>query len=292
MHIGFLGLGKMGTAMAQRLLGGGHPVSVWNRDRLKAEALVGEGATVAATPAEAVSGKDVVFTMLFDDVAHETVLLGDGGALDAMQPGALHIVASTISVALSARLAEAHAARGLMYVAAPVFGRPNVAAEGRLWIVAAGDGAALERARPLLEQLSRGISIAGERPEQAHALKLAGNFLITMMIQGLAEAVIFGKASGLEPAMLLETVNSALFQSPFYAAYNKVMLEPPATPGATLGLGVKDLNLFLEAAHDGGVKLAVAERIQERFREAIAAGLEGSDWASGMLKAAELAGNG
>jgi 3-hydroxyisobutyrate dehydrogenase-like beta-hydroxyacid dehydrogenase len=174
-------------------------------------------------------------------------------------------------------------------VAAPVFGRPNVAAEGKLWIVAAGSDDAIAKAKPLLEQMSRGISVAGANPAQAHAVKLAGNFMITMMIQAMCEVVIFGKASGLDPAVLLETINSALFQSPFYVAYGKVLLDPPSPPGATVALGVKDLKLFLEAAQSNGVDLAIAERIDGRLAEAISAGLGNSDWAAGMLKAAELA---
>jgi 3-hydroxyisobutyrate dehydrogenase-like beta-hydroxyacid dehydrogenase len=116
-----------------------------------------------------------------------------------------------------------------------------------------------------------------------------GNFLITMMIQSLSEAAIFAEASGIDPALLLETVNSALFQSPFYAAYSKVMLDPPTPPGATVALGVKDLKLFLEAAQANKVHLTIAEKMADRFAEAIAAGLEDADWAGGMLAAAEQA---
>jgi 3-hydroxyisobutyrate dehydrogenase-like beta-hydroxyacid dehydrogenase len=279
----------MGSIMARRLLAAGHDVTVWNRTRASAEALITNGASVADTAAEAARGKDVVLSMLFDDAANEEVLLRAEGALSAMDAGVLHIACSTISVALSDRLAQEHASRGQAYVAAPVFGRPNIATEGRLWIVAAGAEAAIAKARPVLEPLSRGISVAGSRPSQAHAVKVAGNFLITMMIQSLSEVVVFAKASGIDPAAMLEMVNSALFQSPFYAAYSKVMLEPPAQPGATVALGVKDLNLFLEAAEERGVHLTIAEKMRARFEEAIAAGLENADWASGMLAAAELA---
>jgi 3-hydroxyisobutyrate dehydrogenase-like beta-hydroxyacid dehydrogenase len=289
LTIGFLGLGNMGAPMARRLLAGGYEVVVWNRHGAKAEALIAEGARVAATPAEAAQGKDAVLSMLFDDAANEEVLLGADGVLSAMEPGALHIACSTISVALSERLAVEHAFRGLDYVAAPVFGRPNVAADGKLWIVAAGTEDAIAKARPVLEPMSRGISVAGTRPAQAHAVKVAGNFLITMMIQSLSEAFVFAKASGIDPAMLLETVNSALFQSPFYAVYGKVMLNPPEQPGATIELGVKDLKLFLQAAEANKVWLTVADLMLDRFEEAIASGLANSDWAGGLLQAAENA---
>ena len=289
IKIGFLGLGKMGSAMARRLIAAGHDVTVWNRSRTAALSLEAEGATVADSPAAAAHGKDIVLSMLFDDAANEAVLLGSDGVISALAPGSLHIACSTISVALSEKLSREHASRGQEYVAAPVFGRPNVAAEGRLWIVVAGAASAIAKAKPVLEPISRGISVAGPQPAQAHAVKVAGNFLITMMIQSLCEVVIFAKASDIDPAAMLEMVNSALFQSPFYTAYSKVMLEPPAQPGATVALGVKDLNLFLDAARDRGVYLTIAEKMQERFEEAIAQGLQDADWAGGMLTAAESA---
>src|SRR5271165_5764347 len=237
MRIGFLGLGKMGTPMARRLIAAGHELAVWNRNEGRTEPLLREGAIAAGTPAEAELGADAVITMLFDDAAHEEVLFGANGLLDALDPGALHISCSTISVALSERLTAEHARRGQAFVAAPVFGRPNVAEEGQLWIVAAGSDDAVAAARPLLEPLSRGISVIGLEPRQAHALKLGGNFLISAMIHSLSEAFVYSAAQGIDPAVFLETVNSALFQSQFYAAYGKVMLHPPEQPGATIALG-------------------------------------------------------
>jgi 3-hydroxyisobutyrate dehydrogenase-like beta-hydroxyacid dehydrogenase len=212
--------------MARRLLAAGHELSVWNRSEARSEPLIREGAIAAATPAEAELGADAVITMLFDDAANEEVLFGANGLLDALDPGALHVACSTISVALSERLTAEHARRGIDFVAAPVFGRPNVAEEGRLWIVVAGADGAVARARPLLEPLSRGISVVGREPRQAHAVKLGGNFLISAMIHSLSESFVYAAGQGVDPETFLETVNSALFQSPFYAAYGKVMLHP------------------------------------------------------------------
>ena len=289
MKLAFLGLGKMGAAMARKLMAAGHEVTVWNRDSAKAQALTSEGAKAAAAIAEAVQGKDAIVSMLFDDAANEKVLLTEDGALAAMDKGALHIACSTISVSLSDRLTSEHASRGQQYVAAPVFGRPNIAAEGKLWIVAAGPADAIAKARPVLEPMSRGITVIGPKPSQAHALKLAGNFTISLMIQALSEAAVFGQANGIDPALLLETINSALFQSPFYAAYSKLMLNPPEPPGGTIELGQKDLNLLLTAAHAKQVKLSIAEQMETRFTEAVASGLGNTDWAAGLLKAAEQA---
>ncbi|HUX46178.1 MAG TPA: NAD(P)-dependent oxidoreductase, partial [Terracidiphilus sp.] len=148
MKIGFLGLGSMGTPMALRLIGAGHELSVWNRTEGRTKPLIREGAIAAGTPAEAELGADAVITMLFDDAACEEVVFGANGLMDALSPGSLHIACSTISVAMSEKLTAEHARRGHRYVAAPVFGRPNVAEAGKLWIVMAGEESAVAAARP------------------------------------------------------------------------------------------------------------------------------------------------
>ena len=287
MKIGFVGLGKMGTPMARRLLAAGHEVTVWNRTRALAEALAAEGAQVAGTPAEAALAGEAVLTSLFDDAAHEDAVFGAEGILDALKPGGLHISLSTISVRLSERLTSEHALRQQRFVAAPVFGRPNVAEAGRLWIVAAGSDDAVASARPLLEPLSRGISVVGREPRQAHAVKLGGNFLISAMIHSLGEAFVYAAAQDIEPETFLETVNSALFQSPFYAAYGQVMLHPPPQPGATMALGEKDLRLLREAAADRHTHLSLADNLAEIFAQARQDGLEGEDWAVGQYRMAQ-----
>jgi 3-hydroxyisobutyrate dehydrogenase-like beta-hydroxyacid dehydrogenase len=288
MKIGFLGTGKMGTAMARRLLLAGHELRVWNRTEGRAEPLIREGAIAAGTPAEAELGADAVFTMLFDDAAHEEVLYGPNGLLDALSPGGLHIACSTISVALSERLAAEHARRGVQFVAAPVFGRPNVAEEGRLWTVVAGADDAVARARPLLEAFSRGISVVGKEPSQAHALKLGGNFLISAMIYSLSEAFVYSEQQGIAPEIFFETINSALFQSPFYAAYAKVMLHPPKDPGATIDLGAKDLRLLRAAAASRGTAMSLSDSLAEMFADAQKAGLSHEDWAVGQYRIAQI----
>lgn len=290
MKIGFLGLGKMGTPMALRLIAAGHELSVWNRTEGRTDPLAREGAVIAGTPAEAELGADAVITMLFDDHAHEEVLFGSNGLIDALTPATLHISCSTISAAYSERLTYEHERRGIPFVAAPVFGRPNVAEEGKLWIVAAGSADSIERARPVLEPLSRGISIVGKAPRQAHALKLGGNFLISAMIHSLGEAFVFAESQGIEPAVFLEAVNSALFQSPFYAAYGKVMLNPPKQGGASVELGAKDNRLLREAAASRNSRLSLAETLAEIFAEAQRAGLGGEDWAVGQYRMAQRRG--
>jgi len=290
MRIGFLGLGVMGTPMALRLLAAGHELSVWNRTEGRTEPVIREGAIAAATPAEAELGAEAVITMLFDDMAYEDVLFGANGLLDALEPGALHICSSTISVAMSGRLTEEHARRGQRYLAAPVFGRPNIAEQGKLWITVAGAPEDVERARPLLEPLSRGISVVGTEPRQAHALKLGGNFLISAMIHSLGEAFVYAESQGIGPATFLEAINSALFQSPFYAAYGNVMLHPPQRPGATINLGAKDNRLLREAAATRQCTLSLADEMAAIFEEAKAVGLGDVDWAVGQYRMAQRRG--
>jgi 3-hydroxyisobutyrate dehydrogenase-like beta-hydroxyacid dehydrogenase len=287
MKIGFLGTGKMGTPMALRLLAAGHELRVWNRTEGRIEPLLREGAIAAGTPAEAELGADAVITMLFDDAANEEVLFGSNGLMDALEPAALHIACSTISVALSERLTAEHARRNQLFVAAPVFGRPNVAEEGRLWIVVAGSDAAIAKARPVLEPLSRGISVIGREPRQAHAVKLGGNFLISTMIQSLSEAFVFAESQGIAPSVFLEAVNSALFQSPFYAAYGNVMLHPPEHAGASIDLGAKDTRLLREAAASRNTRLSLADNLAEIFQQAKQAGLAHEDWAVGQYRIAQ-----
>src|SRR5215469_12225369 len=154
MKIGFLGLGKMGTPMALRLIAAGHELSVWNRSEARTKPLIHEGAIAAGTPAETELGADAVMTMLFDDEAYEEVVFGANGLADALSPGGLHISCSTIGVALSERLTAEYAKRGIDFVGAPVFGRPELAVKGQLWAVAAGTDTAVDRARPLLEAFS------------------------------------------------------------------------------------------------------------------------------------------
>lgn len=287
MRIGFVGTGKMGLPMAQHLIAAGHELAVWNRTEGKIDPLVHEGAIAAGTPAEAELGADAVISMLFDDHAHEDVFFGPHGLMEALTPGTLHISCSTISVALSERLTREHQRRGVAFIAAPVFGRPSVAEAGKLWTVVAGAEPNIDRARPLLETFSRGISVVGAQPPQAHAVKLGGNFLISAMLHSLGESFVYAAAQGIPPETFLETINNALFQSPFYASYGKVMLNPPDAPGATMLLGLKDVNLMRDAAAAHGVSLSLADTLATIFDQANRAGLGNEDWAVGLYKMAQ-----
>jgi len=286
MQVAFLGLGKMGSAVARHLIKAGHDLTVWNRTASHAEALRAVGANIAASPVEAVTRAEVVFTMVMDDAALESVIL-ESGSLKSMQPGSIHVSLSTISVALSNRLTDAHRASGTHFAAAPVFGRPNVAEEGKLWTVVAGDSQLIEKIRPLLDTFSRGVTVVSQKPSAAHALKLGGNFLITGMIASVSESLVYAEALGIEPALFLEAVNNALFRSPFYESYGKIMLHPPEIPGGTIALGEKDVHLFREAAAGAGIRTELADLFEVNFQKAIEAGMKDQDWAAGYYRLAQ-----
>jgi 3-hydroxyisobutyrate dehydrogenase-like beta-hydroxyacid dehydrogenase len=287
MRLALLGLGKMGTAVARLWQKSGHQLTVWNRTATAAETLAESGAHVAATPSEAVSGLPVVFTMLSDDAAIKAVVLGTNGILGAMSEDAIHISLSTISVNLSRLLTESHQQHRQHFVAAPVFGRPHIAEQGKLWIAVGGAANAVERIRPLLQAISRGITVVSDQPWQVNALKLGGNFMISAMIAALSEAFVFADAQGIDPALFLETVNSALFQSAFYAQYGHTILNPPELPGGTVALGSKDMALFREAADT--LHLPLADYIAQQLHRAEEAGMKDQDWAVGQYRMAQTA---
>ncbi|MCL5262822.1 MAG: NAD(P)-dependent oxidoreductase [Acidobacteria bacterium] len=288
MRIAFLGLGKMGLAIVPHLAQG-HAVTVWNRTAKAADSLRDTGVQVAASPAEAVKDADVVFSTLLNDAAVEEVFLGsdaESGAIAAMQPGAIHVCLSTISVASSKRLTSAHEAAGKPFVGAPVFGRPHVAAQARLWSAIAGDEASLSKVRPLIERYSRGLTEVGAQPWAAHAMKIGGNFMITAMIASLTEGFIFAESEGIDPAVYLQVINQGLFQSPFYELYGKLMLEPPVKPGGTVSLGEKDARLFLEAARESRAPTPLGEMFHQHLLRATKEGMQDEDWAGGYYRLA------
>jgi 3-hydroxyisobutyrate dehydrogenase-like beta-hydroxyacid dehydrogenase len=289
-NLAFLGLGQMGAPVARLLLQHGHTVTLWNRDRSKAEALKSGNARIAISPQDAVTNAAIVFTMLADDAATEAVLFGDAnhkGFLDDLPPGAIHVTLSTISVALARRITAAHQERGQHHVGAPVFGRPAIAEAGKLWIVTSGADEPLAQVQPLLESVSRGLTVVSSEPWQAHALKLGGNFMITSMNQTLSEAFVYAESQGIAPALFHQAVNSALFQSQLYENYARTILNPPQRPGATVSLGIKDTRLAREAAAEAGVRMRLADYFAEVLDRAKEAGFADEDWAVGQYRIAQ-----
>lgn len=279
MKVGFIGLGAMGAAMASNLVAAGHHVLVWNRSEVATEKLASLGAKVASTPDRAAQG-EVLHSMLANDQAVRSVFF-DGGLLDAMDPGTVHVNHATISVALARQLAEEHAKRGLGYVAAPVFGRPDVAAAGKLNMLVAGAHGAIEKARPLLETMAARLWPMGETPERANVVKLAGNFMIVSAIESLAEASVLARAYGVSAADFIELMTGTLFASPVYQGYGKAMAEERFTPpGFALPLGLKDVMLAQDAAQSEQVPMPLAGVLRDSLIEALADGAEDMDLAA------------
>jgi 3-hydroxyisobutyrate dehydrogenase-like beta-hydroxyacid dehydrogenase len=281
MNVAFIGLGNMGMPMARNLVKAGHELTVYNRTRSRAEPMQSEGAKVASSPAEAASNADVIITMLADDMAVRSVIFEPGCAIEHMRKGALHISMSTISVVLSRSLAEAHAEKGQHYIAATVLGRPDAAVDAKLFIIAAGSPEQITEARPLLDVLGQKTYVAAEDPPAANVLKLASNFLITMVIEGLAEAFALVRKHGLDQKGFLEFLTSSLFTSPVYKNYGAIVAENRFdSVGFKLPLGLKDNRLVIAAAEQAGVPMPLASLIHDRFVAAIAAGLGEADWAA------------
>ena len=289
MEMGFIGLGAMGEPIARNLIKAGYSLQVYNRSRSRAEALAGQGATVAETPAAACAA-GVVATMLADDAAVEAVVFGEHGVLAGLPRGGVHISHSTISVNLSRRLAEAHRERGQFYIAAPVFGRPEAAQAARLIVVAAGPAEAVERCRRPLEAIGRKLFVIGEDAPAANTVKLSGNFLIASMLEALGESFALLRKSGVEPATFMEIV-SAFFQSPVYDNYGKIIAEQRYDPaGFKLRLGLKDVRLVLAAADDAAAPMPLASLVRDNLISGIAQGFGDLDWSAVARVAALKAG--
>jgi 3-hydroxyisobutyrate dehydrogenase-like beta-hydroxyacid dehydrogenase len=286
MEVGFIGLGHMGAGMAANLLKAGHAVTVYNRTRAKIEALVAQGAKAAASVSDACRG-DAVITMLADDDAVERVVFGDTGLIGSLHAGTIHISSSTISVALSERLEAAHAKAGQRFVAAPVIGRPDVAAAGQLFVIAAGAPDAVRAAALLFDAIGQKTFVVSETPKAGNLVKLSCNFLIASVIESVGEAMaLIGKA-GVDRRQYLDILTSTLFDASVYKTYGGLIADGKFEPaGFAAPLGQKDIRLTLAAAEDLRVPMPLASLLRDRFLTLLAHGGDKLDWSAiGQLAA-------
>jgi 3-hydroxyisobutyrate dehydrogenase-like beta-hydroxyacid dehydrogenase len=291
MKIGFIGLGSMGTGMATNLVKAGHDVTVYNRTPDKATPLVALGARQARDVAHACEGAAAVFTMLADDAAVESVTVGKAGIVGSLPKNGVHVSSSTISVALSKRLAQEHATAGQRYVAAPVFGRPEAAAAAKLFVVAGGKPEAVREIEPLLQAIGQRTFPLGDPPDAANLVKLSGNFLIACVIETLGEAFALVDKAGIDRHAYLEILTSTLFSAPIYKTYGALIADRKFEPaGFAAPLGAKDVRLALAAAESLGVPLPVGGLLRDRFLRLIANGGERLDWSAVGALAAQDAG--
>lgn len=278
MKIGFIGLGQMGRGMAGRLIDAGHELTVYNRSPAAAEPLRSRGAKVAKSPAHALDA-EVVITMLADDAALEAVWIAP--ALMATMPAScVHLNMGTISLRMGRRMTALHAAAAGEYVAAPVFGRPPVAAQGQLDIVVAGPHGAVERCKPLLGALGAKWFMVGTEPSLANAVKIARNFLLATVVESLGEAFALVRKCGVDEKTFFDIITGTSFDAPSYRSYGRRMVDRDFEPTFTLKLGLKDVELARAAAADNGVPLPAADLIREQHLAAIADGFGDKDWAA------------
>jgi 3-hydroxyisobutyrate dehydrogenase-like beta-hydroxyacid dehydrogenase len=271
-RVAIIGLGAMGKAIASNLLGRGRAVTVYNRTPGRNEGLTGD-LRVASSPADAAKGAGFVITMVADDAAAVAVVEGKDGLLGAMEADAVHISMSTIGIATARELSERHVAAKRHFVSAPVFGRPPVAAEGKLRLAVAGPAAALERCRPLFEQIGQNVFVMGDKPEQANVVKLAGNVAIASMAETLAETFALVTKSGIESAKFLELITT-VFASPMYTNYATIMQQQKFdTNGFKLKLAYKDLGLAQAAAATAQVPMPLLATVHAQLLAGVARGL-------------------
>ena len=274
LKVGFIGLGRLGRGMARRILGAGHDLAVYDVIREQTAELASAGARVASSIADLCSGRDVVVTMLVEDATVSDVVLTKGGMRDSLAPGAIHLAMGTYGVATIRSLVAAHAEARQILVAAPVLGRPDLAATGQLGIVPAGPAESVERCMPLFQVMGRRTFIAGTAPEAATAIKLANNGVLGAAMIAMAEAFSLIRKYNVAPQVLYEVMTEGLFAgAPAYTGYGKTMVEETYDRvGSPVTVGLKDANLILAAADIARVPMPSLNVYRDRLLGAIAHG--------------------
>ena len=279
MKIGFIGLGRMGGHVAANLLKAGHSVTVWNRSQGPVQELVAKGAIAVKSPEEALQG-DAVFSMLANDAVMAEVGLA-GALLDKAAKGLVHVNLATISVEFAKQLQAAHKARGLGYLSAPVFGRPEMAEAGQLVAVVAGDADALTKMSSVFPAVTARVVPVGDEAEKANLFKICGNFMIASELEAIGEAFALLRKGGVDPALFHDVLAGRLFTGAVFKAYGLMVLNHQYEPaGFALTLGLKDVNLARSAAAGLGVEMPIAELLKTHYEQAIAWGWQDKDWSA------------
>ena len=280
MKVGFIGLGRMGQGMAARILAAGHDLLVTDPTPGQTSGLEEAGALAVDSPTAASADRDVVISMLPSDKALSAVLHGDGGLIEGMPTSCIHMASGTHGVpAINAASAD-HIAAGQKFIACPVLGRPDLAAEGLLKLVPGGPPEWVDVARPLFEILGQQTFDAGSNPQSSAAVKIANNFVLGCAIETMGEALSLVEKLGVEPQMFFEVMTQGLFAAPAYDVYGKMIVDGNwDSHGATAVIGVKDADLALEAAAAADVPLPSTHIWREYLMRAIERGEGGLDWA-------------
>jgi len=291
MKVGFIGLGRMGTAMAQRLLQAGHEVAVFNRTPAKAKPLADAGATVVSSIREAAAFGEAVFTMLTDDAAVEDVARQQGGLLEALPKGGIHICSGTHGVGVIRALTAAHQERGQTLIAAPILGRPEQVLAGAVGVVAGGPAGVIERSAPLFAAIGRRTFEAGSEPAAATSLKLANNFVLGCAIEAMGEGFALIRKYGVAPEVFYDVMTDGLFAAPAYKVYGKIIVDESYDKAGQMAVnGLKDAKLALEAGKAMNVPLPSGQVWHDRLAAAVARGEGEKDWAVMALEQARESG--
>ena len=293
MKVGFIGLGRMGQAMATRMLRAGHELAVFNRTPEKAKPLADAGAKVVKSIADATSFGEAVFTMLTDDAAVESVALQKGGLLDALPKGGIHVCSGTHGVGIIRTLTAEHRERGQTLVTAPILGRPEQVMAGAVGVVAAGPSDALKRCAPLFAAIGRRTFEAGSEPAAATAIKLANNFVLGCAIEAMGEGFALVRKYGTSPEVFYDVMTDGLFAAPAYKVYGKIIVDQAYDKAGQMAVnGLKDANLVLAAGDAAGVPLPSGQVWRDRLAAAVKRGEGEKDWAVMALEQARASGLG
>jgi 3-hydroxyisobutyrate dehydrogenase-like beta-hydroxyacid dehydrogenase len=290
MKVGFIGTGRMGSAMVLRLLGAGHDVGVYNRTAAKVKPLADAGAKIVSSIADAARYGDVIYTMLADDAALEDVVF-QSGVLASLPQGGIHVCAGTHGIPVIRRLKTAHAEKGQTLIAAPMMGRPELVTAGTAGVFASGSAAAMAKCKPLFEALGRKTFEGGEDPEAATAMKIANNFVLGCAMEAMGEGFALTRKYGVDTSVFYDVMTDGLFNCSAYKVYGKIMVdESYSKVGQMASLGLKDANLALEAGHLASVPLPSGNVWRDRLIGAVAHGDGDKDWAVMALEQARASG--
>jgi 3-hydroxyisobutyrate dehydrogenase-like beta-hydroxyacid dehydrogenase len=289
MKVGFIGLGRMGSAMVGRMLAAKHDVGVYNRTPEKAKPLADAGAKVLGSIEEAARYGDVVYTMLADDDALMRVSFG--GLIAALPKGGIHVCAGTHGIPAIKALKQGHAEKGQVLVASPMMGRPELVSSGTAGVFASGPHEAITKCKPLFEAIGRRIFEGGDDPEAATAMKIANNFVLGCAMEAMGEGFALTRKYGVAPAVFYDVMTDGLFNCSAYKVYGKIMVdESYSKVGQMAVLGLKDANLALEAGHIASVPLPSGNVWRDRLVGAVAHGDGDKDWAVMALEQARASG--
>jgi 3-hydroxyisobutyrate dehydrogenase-like beta-hydroxyacid dehydrogenase len=291
MKVGFIGLGRMGRAMATRMLQAGHEVAVFNRTPEKTKPLADAGAKVVTSIAEAARFGEAVFTMLTDDAAVESVARQKGGLLESMPKGAIHVCSGTHGVGIIRALTDEHKKLGQFLIAVPILGRPEQVLAGAVGVVAGGPADAVKKCVPLLAAIGRRTFEAGSEPAAATVIKLANNFVLGCAIEAMGEGFALVRKFGAAPEVFYDVMTDGLFSAPAYKVYGKIIVDQAYDKAGQMAVnGLKDANLAIAAGDAVSVPLPSGEVWRDRLASAVKRGEGEKDWAVMALEQARASG--